>query len=508
MNAPLLAGLFGAWTAVQVALGAFFLQAFFARRREFEYLLFGLVCFALAMTDFGLTITTAGRGLSHFELASSLAHAGALAATALNLHFALAYVAPTRARSVAPFVHSINAVYLLVSLAGFWWQPGSFRLVHWEVFGSPITQVVAMPTVVGASGYTVLLFEGLSSAALLGYSYARGRSEVRGALLGHIVVVVAAAADVLSVSGFTRTPAFLPYAFLIYGFGVADTLLVRYRRTADDLEATANELRQATEELTSSYLELSVLQEELFHKRQLASVGELAASIAHEVRNPLAVIVNAAANLKRPSLGAADRDTLFGIIEEEITRLNNLVTELLRYARPMNVRREDAPVSEVLKGLGEALDPKYTLEVSGGDPDVQTIWADATLLRLAISNLVDNASQAMPNGGTVAISISKDASDGRDAMRIDVSDVGQGMDTHTLHRALDPFFSTRPSGTGLGLPIAGRIAEAHGGRIEVHSRLGEGTTVSLFIPAKRSEQRSFGDQRREEVRTSDPAVIR
>jgi signal transduction histidine kinase len=343
---------------------------------------------------------------------------------------------------------------------------------------------------------------------LLAYSYSRGRREVRGALLGHVVVVLAAAVDVLSISGFARSPALLPYAFLIYGFGVADTLLVRYRRAADDLEATANELRQATEELTSSYLELSVVQEELFHKRQLASVGELAASIAHEVRNPLAVIVNAAANLKRTSLVAADRDTLFGIIEEEITRLNNLVTELLRYARPMNVRREDAPVGEVLKALGEGLDPKYTLELPAQDPEVPTIWADATLLRLALTNLVDNATQSMPNGGVIVISVAKDASDGRESIRVDVSDRGQGMDSHTLHRALDPFFSTRPSGTGLGLPIAGRILEAHGGRIEVQSRLGEGTTVSLFIPPKRPEQRSFGEVRREDSRASDPSVIR
>ena len=90
-----------------------------------------------------------------------------------------------------------------------------------------------------------------------------------------------------------------------------------------------------------------------------------------------------------------------------------------------------------------------------------TIWADATLLRLALTNLVDNATQSMPNGGVVVISVAKDASDGREAIRIDVSDRGQGMDSHTLHRALDPFFSTRPSGTGLGLPIAGRILEAH-----------------------------------------------
>jgi signal transduction histidine kinase len=507
MNAPLLAGLFGAWTAVQLALGAFFLQAYFARRRELEYLLFGLVCFALAMTDLGLTITTADRGMQHFLLASSLAHAGALLATAFNVHFALAYVAPDRAPKFAPVVHALNAFYLLVYLAGYWWEPGSFRLVSWEVFGTGIGQVVARPTVIAISGYGLLLLEGLSSVGLLAFSYSRGRREVRGALLGHIVVVMAAMVDVLSISGLARVPALLPYAFLIYGFGVADTLLVRYRRAADDLEATANELRQATEELTSSYLELSVVQEELFHKRQLASVGELAAAIAHEVRNPLAVIVNAAANLKRTSLAASDRDTLFGIIEEEITRLNNLVTELLRYARPMNVRRVDAPIGDVLKGLGEGLEEKYFLEISESD-EAQTIWADATLLRLAVSNLVDNARQAMPEGGAIGITAAKDASDGREAIRIDVRDMGHGMDSHTLHRALDPFFSTRPSGTGLGLPIAGRIAEAHGGRIEVQSRVGEGTTVSLFIPIKRPEQRTIGELRRDESRAPDPSVSR
>jgi signal transduction histidine kinase len=508
MNAPLLAGLFGAWMAVQVALGAFFLQAYFARRRELEYLLFGLECFALAMTDLGLTITATDLGLSHFEFASGFAHAGALAATALNVHFALTYVASERARKVAPAVHAVNTAYLLICISGYWWEPHSLRLVHWEMFGTGITQVVARPTLVAASGYAVLLLEGLAAVGLLAYSYSRGRQELRGALIGHVVVVLAAGVDVLSISGLARTPALLPYAFLIYGFGVADTLLVRYRRAADDLEATANELRQATEELTSSYLELSVVQEELFHKRQLASVGELAASIAHEVRNPLAVIVNAAANLKRTTLAAADRDTLFGIIEEEITRLNNLVTELLRYARPMNVRREDAPVTEVLKGVAEGLESKYTVDLPPPDADVPMIWADATLLRLALANLVDNAKQAMPDGGAITISVFRDASDGRDAIRIDVTDTGQGMDSHTLHRALDPFFSTRPSGTGLGLPIAGRIVEAHGGRIEVQSRVGEGTTVRLFIPTKRPEQRSFGEMRREDSRVSDPSVLR
>jgi signal transduction histidine kinase len=286
-------------------------------------------------------------------------------------------------------------------------------------------------------------------------------------------------------------PAIIPYGFLIYGFGVADTLLVRYRRAADEVEVTANELRQATEALTNSYLELSIVQEELFRKKQLASVGELAASIAHEVRNPLAIIANAAANLKRPSLGAADRSTVIGIVEEEIIRLNNLVTELLRFARPMNVRREDVSLAEVLKGLGEHLGEAHTIEARVPDePGVGTVWADANLLRLAMQNVVDNARQAMPGGGTVVVTARRDHVSGQAGAVIEVSDEGPGMDSQTLRRAMDPFFSTRPSGTGLGLPIVARIAEAHGGRVEVKSRAGEGTTVVLFIPEKRPDQRT------------------
>jgi signal transduction histidine kinase len=501
VNSPLLVGLFGAWAAVQVAIGAFFVQAYTARRRELEYLIFSLVCFGLAVTDAGLMLAYATRGLEHWTFAAALTHVGAIVATALNVHFVLEYVAPGWVRRVMPVVYGLAAVYSAVMAFGTWWQPGSLHVVELERFGVVFTQVVAQPTAVAASAYAVLIIEGLAAGVVLVWAYRGGKREVRGALIGQAVIVVCAGNDVLSVMGVVATPAALPYAFLIYGFGVADTLLVRYRRAAEELEATANELRQATEELTDSYLELSVVQEELFRKRQLASVGELAASIAHEVRNPLAVIVNAAASLKRQNLVAEDRNTLFGIIEEEITRLNNLVAELLRYARPMNVRREEIPLGDVLRAIGEGLDPKHTLDLHvDPSPEVQTVWADAALLRLALQNLVENACQSMATGGAVVITAIPNPAPDQPGVCIQVSDTGVGMDSRTLRRAMDPFFSTRPSGTGLGLPIAARILEAHGGRIEVHSRPGEGTTVTLYLPARRAEQRSYSESRRPEPR--------
>ena len=486
MNAPLVAGLFGAWAAVQLAVGAFFLQAYTARRREVEYLLFGLVCFGMAVADAGLTVAAGIHGQGHWETVMKVVHVGAIVATALNVHFVMQFVAPHYLRRVVPLAYTLAAAYVLVVLVGAWWVPGTAHLGRSMAMGVELVQVIAQPTRIAQSGYVSLVVTDLVMLVALFVAYRRGRRDVRGALLGLAVVILCALNDLVTIRWQLGTPPLFPYGFLIYGFGVADTLLVRYHRAAQQLEVTARELRHATDELTSSYLELSVVQEELFRKRQLASVGELAASIAHEVRNPLAVIVNAAANLKRPSLGPADRNTLFQIIEEEITRLNKIVTELLRYARPVNVHREDIVLADLLKGFGENLDPAYKLDVDiSEDPDVDTVWADASLLKLAIQNLVDNCRQAMPNGGTIAIAATSARALGVPGVRIEVSDTGHGMDSHTLHRALDPFFTTRPSGTGLGLPITGRIVEAHGGEVDVRSLAGKGTTVSLFIPAKR-----------------------
>ncbi|HEX7669690.1 MAG TPA: ATP-binding protein, partial [Polyangiaceae bacterium] len=167
-----------------------------------------------------------------------------------------------------------------------------------------------------------------------------------------------------------------------------------------------------------------------------------------------------------------------------------------RFARPMNVRREDVSLLDVLKAIAEHLGESHDIDARiPEEPGAGVVWADANLLRLAMQNIVDNAKQAMPKGGTIVVTVRKDHVNGQGGAIIEVADEGPGMDSQTLRRAMDPFFSTRPSGTGLGLPIVGRIAEAHGGRVEVKSRAGEGTTVMLFIPERRPDQRH-----------SDPAI--
>jgi signal transduction histidine kinase len=276
----------------------------------------------------------------------------------------------------------------------------------------------------------------------------------------------------------------LPHAFLLYAFGVAGTLLLRYRVGRDELEQAARSLQEKSEELRHSYAELRLVQNELVTKKQLAAVGELAAAIAHEVRNPLAVIVNAVAGLRRSAVRDEDRTMLLGIVDEEAARLNRLVTDLLRFARPVSVKRSPVSLQELANRSRSSamLDGHQIVVEMDEDPELHTVWVDPSLFRLVFDNLVENACQAMKAGGTVRIVVHRGQLRGEGAVRIEISDSGNGMEQGVRERALDPFFTTRPSGTGLGLPIVHRIVEAHGGEIQLDSEEGQGTTVTLLLP--------------------------
>lgn len=489
MNVPLLAGLFGAWTAVQVAIGVFFLLAYAARRQQVEYLLFGLVCFALAVSDAGMT---AGYFVSTYSLwlkATVVTNFGAFFAAALNVHFVLRYVSGRSFRRWLVVGYAFAVLFSgLAAVPRIWFAGESPRFVGVDVMGSVIRQIMSPVSGVAIAGYVIIVASTVGMLGLLLREYRRGNREALSTLVGLGLACSFAINDVLVSTGTVESIFLTPYGFLLYGIGVANTLLLRYRTALLDLERTASDLRRTTQELTSSYVELSDVQEELFRRRQLASVGELAASIAHEVRNPLAVIVNAAANLRRQGLSPDDRGTLFGIIEEETTRLNDLVTELLRYARPVSVQRAETSLEDALAALGKGLPDEWTLKTEiAPDPEVRSVWGDPALLRLALGNLVDNARQAMPSGGEIRVRAFLRDADMAPRVCIEVADSGPGMDEETRQRAKDPFFTTRPRGTGLGLPISVRIIEAHDGTLEVESELGRGTTVRLLLPPRRRD---------------------
>ena len=247
----------------------------------------------------------------------------------------------------------------------------------------------------------------------------------------------------------------------------------------DELAKLAASFNQMTSDL-------EVKQAALVRTQKLAAIGQLAAGVAHEINNPLSVILGYAKLMRRaPEL--ASRDELVAI-EDEARQCQRIVQELLDLARPNQlelaacdlgelVRTEVARLEEtgVLAGR-HVTSPSHTVSVN----------ADEDKLRQVVANLVLNAAQATPEGGSIIIELSS----GAEHVAIDICDTGAGMSPDVLARVFEPFFTTKRRGTGLGLAIAQAIADAHGGRIEIESDVDRGTRARVILPLRYPERHS------------------
>jgi signal transduction histidine kinase len=484
LNAPFLGGLAGAWAVGLVAVGIFFCLAYALRRREAEYLLFGLLAVSFAVTTFGISLAYLAASLPEWREASTVAHLGSTLAVALQLHFVMRYTGARHTRTLALVAYPTALTFGVSCVLGWWWVPGSARARAHDLFGHVVTHVSATPLPHAYAYYVLAIAVQIACVVLLLRAYRAGHREALLALVGCVGVLVAAASDAALAAGLQQSlPYVLPHAFVLYAFALSSTLLLRYRRARGQLEHTVSSLRERTAELRLSHRELSLMESEIQKQQQLAAVGELAASIAHEVRNPLAVIVNATASLRHGRIGPEDRQTLLGIVEEEVARLNGLVTDLLRFARPLSVERDDIDLRDLVARVVAFLGDEYRIETfldttAGADQ----AFADPALLQLALENLIQNACQAMPEGGTIRVSSEASTLAGATCLRLEVADDGIGMAADVVQRAFDPFFTTRPRGNGLGLPIVQRITHAHNGEITIDSKPGAGTRIALLIP--------------------------
>jgi two-component system sensor histidine kinase PilS (NtrC family) len=215
---------------------------------------------------------------------------------------------------------------------------------------------------------------------------------------------------------------------------------------------------------------------------RLASLGRMAANIAHEIRNPLASLSGAVEVLAGGGTFDETRDRLGQIVLKETGRLNNIIREFLEYARPAPLHRESVNVAEALDEVLLLLEHRATpgtLKVVREFPPALMWNVDRQQFRQAIWNLCVNAFQAMPEGGELRVTT---AVTGRNLV-LRVSDSGEGIVATDLAQIFEPFFSTKADGSGLGLALVHRIVQEHGGEIDVQSRPGAGTTFTLTIPA-------------------------
>ena len=394
--------------------------------------------------------------------------------------------------TAAGWLHSVGDIEAHV--LGF----GSLRYTHYHYRATSL-QIVAL--------FALLSFA-VGIVYLLGRAYLAGKREALLGCLGTFVMVAAIANDVLIAVHVHRGVFLSVHGYSALAFGLSYTLLARHERVSDELTLKGAELRRRAKQLRKAYEELRAAQKELVRKEQLALVGELAAVVSHEVRNPLAIISNAVAGLRREP-NAEDRATLLSILDEETARLNRLVGDLLRYAKPLQVERNRLDLDALLGRATELSRPHVNVQLSmdiewsqpsesstegaSGQPPV---FGDANLLRQVFDNLVQNACQAMSSGGTLTIRAKSSTEEGVPGVTVEFCDTGEGMDTQVRSRAGTPFFTTRPGGTGLGLAICDRIVTAHGGILQINSRSGEGTAVSVFLPSNPAES--------EAIRSSHP----
>lgn len=454
--------------------------SYYRRRADLDLLVFGLLNVAVVLLDGGLAAAYAGIGAPERALAAS--DAGRVAAAILLVHFVLRYTEVAHPRAWLVLAHGVAAPLAIAGAVGFFGVYDAVHLHPARVLGLEIDHAAAPATLLGGAVAVAVVTASLLGVLALGHAYTRGR---RGMLVlgGGILLGAAAAYDVFRAFGAAHGPTLVPCGYAIFIHAVMMTLVSRFGILREQLERQAAELDARSRDLARSYDELRAAQDELVRKEQLAAVGELSAVIAHEVRNPLAIISNAVATLRRPEIPPADRDTLLGILDEEASRLNRLVGDLLRYARPVNIERQLLSLRDlVVRGLAlvEGHD-EVTAELHEPAP-VDKIWGDPNLLRQVVENLITNAVQAMSGGGLLTVTLVPHEESGARGIELQIQDTGEGMDTQVRSRALDPFFTTRPSGTGLGLAIVARIIDAHGGRLRIKSAAGAGTVMHVFLP--------------------------
>lgn len=295
-------------------------------------------------------------------------------------------------------------------------------------------------------------------------------------------------AAVMIVTGYADVSA----TIAAFRLGAADYVLKPIN--ADELRARLGrhgEHRRDRLALRDKTEELRVTTQQLWQAARLAGVGELAASIAHELNNPLGTVSLRIEGVLARTPPDDPRRRALEVIEQEVDRMGKLVANLLQFSRAGVDKVSTVDVGEEVRRTIELIDHllrkqqiRTELEFA---PDLPLLYADRQQLRQVMLNLFTNAIDAMPEGGCLIPRLRTGLlPGGRPSIVIEVSDTGTGIALELLPRVTEPFFTTKPEGkgTGLGLAICRRIVHQHQGVIEVESRLGQGTTVRVILPVR------------------------
>jgi signal transduction histidine kinase len=455
-----------AWTLMYGFAATLYLVAFTRRRVEPELSRFGFVCVAFAIISYSRARFIMVTSTEDLLQAAELGAAGRYLLGAAFVAFGSSLArAPSQLVPLVGLWAAIGIVLVVTGLHGALGDDGVFRV---------------RPLGLG------MLVVGLVLAAAVLVHAARRRGydvHVRRIVVAASICVIAGAADVVVAAlGFTRLD-LLAHSGIVGVVVVHWTLLDRFGEATQTLESRRAAYVESLDDLTKKH-------EELVETEQLAVVGELSAVIAHEVRNPLAVIKNAASAIRRGVHGEDARRKLVDILDEETERLHKLTFELGAFAE---LGKPNATTCHLPAVLDHCVNRARAHQRSEGGAEVkfetraeaETVVADPELLESALFSLVQNAMDASHDGATVRLETFEADLDGEPAVELRVSDEGEGMDATTLEKCTTPFFTTRSRGTGLALALVQRIATNHGGRLMLESQKGVGTVARLVLPRVR-----------------------
>ncbi len=309
---------------------------------------------------------------------------------------------------------------------------------------------------------------------------------LRGGLLCSIVVSIAYAPHILFQWGGALTMEMEKYLeILLYNTvgGLTGLLAQRERERTIELQKTAQGLEESYQKLQLQSDRIIGIEEQLRRAEKLSTLGEMAAVLAHEIRNPLGSIRGTAEILKDDYKPGDPKHEFIEIQIKETERLNRVVEDFLHMARQQPSNMQSCPVQEELETIvtlvsNDARNRHIKLILQPPTAPV-IIKADGEKLRQAFLNIIINALQATPPGGSVIISTTVYQTA---FCELRFRDTGSGIDALMLEQIFEPFFTTKPDGTGLGLAITKRIIESHSGTMLLESEVGHGTTVIVRLP--------------------------
>lgn len=243
--------------------------------------------------------------------------------------------------------------------------------------------------------------------------------------------------------------------------------------------------------------EIKMLKEQSELKKRLSMLGEMSAGIAHELRNSMGTIMGYVKILSKKYQEDGSSKEILSTITSEINSMDLIIKELLNYGKPVSLSLSKIDLIKIIRtAIDSAIErfPDIKLEVNVNTPDYMQTYLDEVLIRQALQNVIQNAVEAMPDGGVLKV-VAKDyrsesfltLSDGihselREGVEIFISDNGAGISAENLDKIFLPFYTTKPRGTGMGLALVHKIILTHGGNIKVDSREGTGTTFRIYLP--------------------------